>query len=72
MLVLIGYPLMLRSGFSLGGLGSGKINNQDELITKAETIFKIEKINLEIEKNKKGKNSGVFFPLLSKIITRIN
>jgi len=28
----IGYPIMMRSGFSLGGLGSGKIENEQELI----------------------------------------
>ncbi len=28
----IGYPLLIRSGFSLGGLGSGVINNKEELI----------------------------------------
>jgi carbamoyl-phosphate synthase large subunit len=27
----IGYPIMLRSGYSLGGLGSGRINNEIEL-----------------------------------------
>ncbi len=27
----IGYPVMMRSGFSLGGLGSGKIQNAEEL-----------------------------------------
>ena len=27
----IGYPIMLRSGYSLGGLGSGRINNDTEL-----------------------------------------
>lgn len=27
----IGYPVMMRSGFSLGGLGSGKISSPDEL-----------------------------------------
>jgi carbamoyl-phosphate synthase large subunit len=27
----IGYPIMLRSGYSLGGLGSGRINNEAEL-----------------------------------------
>lgn len=27
----IGYPVMMRSAFSLGGLGSGKINNEAEL-----------------------------------------
>lgn len=31
----IGYPLMLRAGFSLGGLGSGKIENENELEKKA-------------------------------------
>lgn len=28
----LGYPLLIRSGFSLGGLGSGVINSKDELI----------------------------------------
>jgi carbamoyl-phosphate synthase large subunit len=27
----IGYPVMMRSGFSLGGLGSGKIEDEEEL-----------------------------------------
>ena len=27
----IGYPIMLRSAFSLGGLGSGMVNTEDEL-----------------------------------------
>jgi carbamoyl-phosphate synthase large subunit len=31
----IGYPVMMRSGFSLGGLGSGRINNDTELKEKA-------------------------------------
>ncbi len=32
---LIGYPLMIRSGFSLGGLGSGKIESEQQLIDRA-------------------------------------
>ncbi len=28
----LGYPLLIRSGFSLGGLGSGVVNNKDELV----------------------------------------
>jgi carbamoyl-phosphate synthase large subunit len=32
----IGYPIMMRSGFSLGGLGSGKINNAAELQHRAQ------------------------------------
>lgn len=31
----IGYPLMMRSGYSLGGLGSGKVSNKKELTAKA-------------------------------------
>jgi carbamoyl-phosphate synthase large subunit len=31
----IGYPIMMRSGFSLGGLGSGKISNEEELKSRA-------------------------------------
>lgn len=32
----IGYPVMLRSGFSLGGLGSGKVSHPQELRTRAK------------------------------------
>lgn len=35
----IGYPIMMRSGFSLGGLGSGKIANKAELIRRAKESF---------------------------------
>jgi carbamoyl-phosphate synthase large subunit len=31
----LGYPIMMRSGFSLGGLGSGKIQNDAELSIRA-------------------------------------
>lgn len=31
----IGYPIMMRSGYSLGGLGSGKIHDADELRQRA-------------------------------------
>ncbi len=31
----IGYPVMMRSGFSLGGLGSGKIQNKQEMEIRA-------------------------------------
>lgn len=37
----IGYPIMMRSGFSLGGLGSGKINNAQELKQKAQECLAI-------------------------------
>lgn len=36
----IGYPIMLRSGYSLGGLGSGKISNETELKTRVSEVFK--------------------------------
>lgn len=32
---VIGFPLMMRSGFSLGGLGSGRVGNAAELFHKA-------------------------------------
>lgn len=32
----IGYPIMMRSGFSLGGLGSGKICSKEELTQRAQ------------------------------------
>lgn len=36
----IGYPVMMRSGFSLGGLGSGRVNNAGELEHRAKEAFK--------------------------------
>jgi ABC-type sugar transport system ATPase subunit len=35
----IGYPVMMRSGFSLGGLGSGKIANAAQLKERAAEVF---------------------------------
>lgn len=35
----IGYPIMMRAGFSLGGLGSGKIANKTELSKRAKEVF---------------------------------
>ncbi len=44
----IGYPVMLRSGFSLGGLGSGRVANEEELITRAsEALSKAPQILIE-------------------------
>lgn len=44
----IGYPIMLRSGFSLGGLGSGKIENATELSKRAsETLAVAPQILIE-------------------------
>lgn len=44
----IGFPLMMRSGFSLGGLGSGKVANEKELFEKArEALAKAPQILLE-------------------------
>jgi carbamoyl-phosphate synthase large subunit len=37
----IGYPLMMRTGFSLGGLGSGKISSPDMLIKKVRQTLAI-------------------------------
>ena len=36
----IGYPIMLRSGFSLGGLGSGRIDNKAQLKTRVGEVLK--------------------------------
>ncbi|MDN5274340.1 MAG: carAB [Candidatus Saccharibacteria bacterium] len=36
----LGYPIMLRSGFSLGGLGSGRIANETELRQRVSEVFK--------------------------------
>lgn len=35
----IGYPVMMRAGFSLGGLGSGKITHKEELIKRVKECF---------------------------------
>lgn len=35
----LGYPLLVRSAFSLGGLGSGFANNESELCALAKQCF---------------------------------
>ncbi|MDF2939542.1 MAG: carbamoyl phosphate synthase large subunit [Gammaproteobacteria bacterium] len=37
----VGYPLMMRSGFSLGGLGSGIIQSEEELKTRAQATLSV-------------------------------
>lgn len=37
----IGYPIMLRSGFSLGGLGSGRVDNDLQLRRRASEVFNV-------------------------------
>lgn len=32
----IGYPIMIRAGFSLGGLGSGKVENEKQLLQRTQ------------------------------------
>ena len=36
----IGYPVMMRSGFALGGEGSGVVKNADELAAKLAEVFR--------------------------------
>ncbi len=36
----LGYPVMMRSGYSLGGLGSGKVNNRTELKQKTREVLR--------------------------------
>lgn len=44
----LGYPVMLRSGFSLGGFGSGKIKSSKDLIKKAsEALSAVPQILIE-------------------------
>ncbi|HEX5798407.1 MAG TPA: carbamoyl-phosphate synthase (glutamine-hydrolyzing) large subunit, partial [Candidatus Saccharimonadales bacterium] len=44
----IGYPVMMRSGFALGGLGSGKVENEKELIARTNEAFhKINQVLIE-------------------------
>ena len=35
----LGYPVMMRAGFALGGLGSGKVENEAQLMQKAGEAF---------------------------------
>lgn len=37
----IGYPIMLRSGFSLGGLGSGRIDNAKQLAVRVSEVLSV-------------------------------
>ena len=37
----IGYPIMMRSAFSLGGLGSGKIQSADELARRSKEVLAV-------------------------------
>lgn len=44
----IGYPIMMRSGFSLGGLGSGKISDEKELVKRCNEAFhKVSQVLIE-------------------------
>ena len=36
----IGYPIMMRSGFALGGEGSGRVESEEELIQRTTEVFK--------------------------------
>ncbi|KAI4481323.1 hypothetical protein M0804_009443 [Polistes exclamans] len=50
---ILGYPVMARAAFSLGGLGSGFANTQDELITLAQQALSHSN-QLIIDKSLKG------------------
>ncbi len=49
----IGYPVMVRIAYALGGLGSGIVENRDELVQKASKAFKFTK-QILIEKSLRG------------------
>ena len=49
----LGYPVILRSAFALGGLGSGFCDNEDELVKLAEKSFSFSPQVL-VEKSLKG------------------
>lgn len=49
----LGYPVMTRSAFSLGGLGSGFANNSEELRNLVQTAF-TQSDQLIIDKALKG------------------
>ena len=35
----LGYPVMIRAAYALGGLGSGFANNEEELVALADNAF---------------------------------
>lgn len=37
----IGYPIMMRSGYSLGGLGSGRIDNEAQLRARVSEVLRV-------------------------------
>jgi carbamoyl-phosphate synthase large subunit len=49
----LGYPVILRAGYALGGLGSGFCDNEDELIALAEKAFAFAP-QILVEKSLKG------------------
>lgn len=49
----LGYPVMARSAFSLGGLGSGFANNAEELKQLAQVAF-TQSNQLIVDKSLKG------------------
>lgn len=52
---IIGYPIVLRPAFTLGGTGGGFANNQEELINLATNAFKLSPVSqVLIEKSVKG------------------
>ncbi|GAW83290.1 carbamoyl phosphate synthetase [Plasmodium gonderi] len=50
----IGYPILVRTTFSLGGLNSSFINNEDELTQKCKEIFLQTDNEIFIDKSLKG------------------
>ena len=49
----LGYPVIIRAAYALGGLGSGFCDNRDELIVKAEKAFSFSP-QILVEKSLKG------------------
>ena len=50
---LLGYPVLVRSAFSLGGLGSGFASNDDELLPLVQTALN-HSTQVLIDKSLKG------------------
>jgi carbamoyl-phosphate synthase/aspartate carbamoyltransferase/dihydroorotase len=51
---ILGYPVLVRSGFTLGGLGSGFATNRDELRALVEPTFSDVNAQVIIDKSLKG------------------
>lgn len=64
----IGYPVMIRSAYALGGLGSGICPNEEKFIELAESAFTFSPQILVEESLKDGRKSNLRLSVMQTII----